>query len=204
MIVACLWFCRGRGSDGPRISPWRSRKIAVVISNAQQTHGSWCWETRPRLAPKTRVGLTEATGLRLPERYRPRRRRHFEGHHRGGLQGHSSFNPNRRRRLRRERGQGEEGGYFPSFCIDREINSTDARPPHNSSRTTTPAASSWASTSSSRSAREGKYAELLGLVGDNNTTNRSTGFHSVVGSLPRLEDGGAAVGGTSTAPRPWT
>ena len=28
--------------------------------------------------------------------------------------------------------------------------------------------------------KEGKYAELLGLVGDNNTWNRSEGFHSVV------------------------
>lgn len=34
--------------------------------------------------------------------------------------------------------------------------------------------------------RKGKYAELLGLVGDNNTWNRSKGFHSVVDNFPDL------------------
>jgi ribose transport system substrate-binding protein len=32
--------------------------------------------------------------------------------------------------------------------------------------------------------REGKYVELLGLVGDNNTWARSKGFHSVVDNYP--------------------
>ena len=35
--------------------------------------------------------------------------------------------------------------------------------------------------------RKGKYAELLGLVGDNNTWNRSKGFHTVVDNYPALE-----------------
>ena len=35
--------------------------------------------------------------------------------------------------------------------------------------------------------RKGKYAELLGLVGDNNTWNRSKGFHTVVDNYPELE-----------------
>lgn len=34
---------------------------------------------------------------------------------------------------------------------------------------------------------EGKYAELLGLVGDNNTWNRSKGFHVVVDNYPGLK-----------------
>ena len=33
----------------------------------------------------------------------------------------------------------------------------------------------------------GKYVELLGLVGDNNTWNRSKGFHSVVDRYPGLK-----------------
>jgi ribose transport system substrate-binding protein len=33
----------------------------------------------------------------------------------------------------------------------------------------------------------GKYAELLGIVGDNNTWNRSKGFHSVVDNYPGLK-----------------
>jgi ribose transport system substrate-binding protein len=34
---------------------------------------------------------------------------------------------------------------------------------------------------------EGNYVELLGLVGDNNTHNRSKGFHSVVDRFPGLK-----------------
>ena len=68
---------------------------------------------------------------------------------------------------------------IPLFCIDREINSTNA------------ATSQMLSDSYSGCVKlgqffvktigkEGEYAELLGIVGDNNTWNRSKGFHSVV------------------------
>ncbi len=75
---------------------------------------------------------------------------------------------------------------IPVFCIDREINSTNA------------ATSQMLSDSYSgcvalgqyfvkQVGREGKYAELLGIVGDNNTWNRSKGFHSVVDRFPGLK-----------------
>ena len=35
--------------------------------------------------------------------------------------------------------------------------------------------------------QEGNYVEILGLVGDNNTWNRSNGFHSVVDEFPGLK-----------------
>lgn len=74
----------------------------------------------------------------------------------------------------------------PVFCIDREINTNDA------------ATSQILSDSYSGCValgqkfvevvgEEGKYAELMGLVGDNNTRNRSGGFHSVVDRYPGLE-----------------
>lgn len=74
---------------------------------------------------------------------------------------------------------------IPVFCMDREINSSDA------------ATSQLLSDSYSGCValgqyfvktvgKEGKYAELLGLVGDNNTFNRSKGFHSVVDRFPGL------------------
>jgi ribose transport system substrate-binding protein len=74
----------------------------------------------------------------------------------------------------------------PVFCIDREINSKDA------------AVSQMLSDNYSGCqkigeyfvktvGKEGKYAELLGLVGDNNTWNRSKGFHSVVDRFPGLK-----------------
>ncbi len=73
----------------------------------------------------------------------------------------------------------------PVFCIDREINATDA------------ATSQMLSDSYSgcvalgqyfvkQVGKEGKYAELLGIVGDNNTWNRSKGFHSVVDRYTNL------------------
>jgi ribose transport system substrate-binding protein len=75
---------------------------------------------------------------------------------------------------------------IPVFCIDREINSTNA------------ATSQMLSDSYSGSVKlgqyfvktvgkEGEYAELLGIVGDNNTWNRSKGFHSVVDRFPGLK-----------------
>lgn len=74
---------------------------------------------------------------------------------------------------------------IPVFCMDREINSTDA------------AVSQYLSDNYSgcvqlgqyfvEKVKKGKYVELLGLVGDNNTFNRSSGFHSVVDQYPDLE-----------------
>lgn len=73
----------------------------------------------------------------------------------------------------------------PTFCMDREVNSLDA------------ATSQIISDSFSGCVelgeyfvrqlnKKGKYVELLGLVGDNNTWNRSKGFHSVVDHFPEL------------------
>src|ERR1041385_534917 len=74
----------------------------------------------------------------------------------------------------------------PVFCIDREINATNA------------ATAQMLSDNYSGCValgqyfvkvvgKEGKYAELLGIVGDNNTWNRSKGFHSVVDRYPKLK-----------------
>jgi ABC-type sugar transport system substrate-binding protein len=74
----------------------------------------------------------------------------------------------------------------PVFCIDREINSTNA------------ATCQMLSDSYSGCVKlgqyfvktvgkDGEYAELLGIVGDNNTWNRSKGFHSVVDRYPGLK-----------------
>lgn len=75
---------------------------------------------------------------------------------------------------------------IPVFCMDREINSTDD------------AVSQILSDNYSgcvtlgqhfvkRVGEQGSYVELLGLVGDNNTWNRSKGFHSVVDRYPDLK-----------------
>jgi ribose transport system substrate-binding protein len=75
---------------------------------------------------------------------------------------------------------------IPTFCMDREINANDA------------AASQILSDNYSgcvalgqyfvkKVEKKGTYVELLGLVGDNNTWNRSKGFHSVVDNYPDLK-----------------
>ena len=75
---------------------------------------------------------------------------------------------------------------IPVFCMDRELNN--------------PAAATSQIVSDSYSgcvelgslfvrslAKKGKYVELLGLVGDNNTWNRSKGFHAVVDEFSEIE-----------------
>jgi len=75
---------------------------------------------------------------------------------------------------------------IPTFCMDREINSNTA------------AVSQILSDNYSgcvalgqyfvkKLNQQGTYVELLGLVGDNNTWNRSKGFHSVVDNFPDLK-----------------
>ncbi len=75
---------------------------------------------------------------------------------------------------------------IPTFCMDREINTNDA------------AVSQILSDNYSgcmalgqyfveKMGRQGTYVELLGLVGDNNTWNRSRGFHSVIDNYPELK-----------------
>lgn len=75
---------------------------------------------------------------------------------------------------------------IPVFCMDREINSKDA------------ATSQILSDSYGGCVKlgeyfvrnlneKGNYVEILGLVGDNNTWNRSYGFHSVVDEFPGLK-----------------
>lgn len=73
----------------------------------------------------------------------------------------------------------------PVFCMDREVNTTNG------------ATSQILSDSYSgcvalgrhfveKMNKKGKYVELLGLVSDNNTWNRSKGFHSLVDNYPGL------------------
>jgi ribose transport system substrate-binding protein len=75
---------------------------------------------------------------------------------------------------------------IPVFCVDRELNADDA------------AAAQVLSDNYAGCVdlgqhfvevvgEEAEYAELLGLLGDNNTRNRSEGFHSVVDTFPGLK-----------------
>lgn len=68
---------------------------------------------------------------------------------------------------------------LPVFCIDREINASDAAVSQLVSDNYTGCVE-LGQYFIEKMGEEGKYVELLGLVGDNNTWNRSKGFHNVV------------------------
>jgi ribose transport system substrate-binding protein len=74
----------------------------------------------------------------------------------------------------------------PTFCIDREINANDVA-------VTQILSDNYAGCVElgqyfvQRMNEKGKYVELLGILGDNNTWNRSKGFHSVVDNYPELK-----------------
>lgn len=74
----------------------------------------------------------------------------------------------------------------PVFCMDREVNSTEAATSQilSDSYSGCVALGKYFVTTMNK---QGKYVELLGLVGDNNTWNRSKGFHSVVDNYPGLK-----------------
>lgn len=75
---------------------------------------------------------------------------------------------------------------IPTFCMDREINSTE-------DAVTQILSDNYAGCVAlgkyfvKKLNNKGTYVELLGLVGDNNTWNRSKGFHSVVDNYPEIK-----------------
>lgn len=75
---------------------------------------------------------------------------------------------------------------IPVFCIDREINATNAATAQMLSDSYTGCVK-LGEYFVEQVGEEGKYVELLGIVGDNNTWNRSKGFHSVVDRYPKLK-----------------
>lgn len=74
---------------------------------------------------------------------------------------------------------------IPTFCMDREINSRDAAVTQLLSDNFTGCVK-LGQYFVREMDQEGTYVEILGLVGDNNTWNRSRGFHSVVDEFPGL------------------
>jgi ribose transport system substrate-binding protein len=75
---------------------------------------------------------------------------------------------------------------IPVFCMDREVNSTEAA----TSQILSDSYSGCVALGKyfvQQLNKKGKYVELLGLVGDNNTWNRSKGFHEVVDHYPGLK-----------------
>ena len=75
---------------------------------------------------------------------------------------------------------------IPTFCMDREINSRDAAATQLLSDSFTGCVK-LGQYFVRQVGKKGNYVEILGLVGDNNTWNRSKGFHSVIDEFPDLK-----------------
>ncbi len=75
---------------------------------------------------------------------------------------------------------------IPTFCIDREINSNDVAITQILSDNYSGCVEMGQYFVKKMNGK-GKYVELLGILGDNNTWNRSKGFHSVVDNYPELK-----------------
>ncbi len=75
---------------------------------------------------------------------------------------------------------------IPVFCMDREVNSVDA-PTSQILSDSYSGAVAIGKYFTQQLNKKGKYVELLGIVGDNNTWARSKGFHSVVDHYPSLK-----------------
>ena len=74
----------------------------------------------------------------------------------------------------------------PTFCIDREINSNEVAVTQILSDNYTGCVE-MGQYFVKKMNKKGTYVELLGILGDNNTWNRSKGFHSVVDNYPELK-----------------
>jgi ribose transport system substrate-binding protein len=75
---------------------------------------------------------------------------------------------------------------IPVFCMDREVNSDDAATSQILSDNYSGCVEIGIEFVKSLH-QKGKYVEIIGLVGDNNTWARSGGFHSVVDKFPNLK-----------------
>jgi ribose transport system substrate-binding protein len=75
---------------------------------------------------------------------------------------------------------------IPVFCMDREVNSSKAATSQILSDNYSGCVALGKEFVQDQHQR-GNYVEILGIVGDNNTWNRSKGFHSVVDRYPGLK-----------------
>jgi len=174
LLVLMLAACSGRKDTG------ESKKIAIVVSTLNNPWFVFLAETAAAKAQE----LGYETKIFDSQNNTALESNHFENAIASGY-GAILFNPTDADGSVSNVMKAKNAG-VPVFCMDREVNSSDA------------AASQILSDSYSGCValgkyfvetmhKKGKYVELLGLVSDNNTWNRSKGFHSLVDYYPGLK-----------------
>ena len=172
--VICLLACNGHEE-----SPQSSTKIAVVISTL---NNPWFVVLAETAASQARE-LGYETTIFDSQNNTALETDHFENAIASGYAA-ILFNPTDADGSITNVRMAKKAG-LPVFCMDREINATDAA-------TSQILSDSYAGCVAigkyfvEKLNKQGKYVEILGMVGDNNTWSRSQGFHSVVDHYPDL------------------
>lgn len=179
-ITILLALCIIAGCGNQENSPPSNQKVAVVISTL---NNPWFVVLAETAAEEAR-SLGYETTIFDSQNNTALETDHFENAITSGYAA-ILFNPTDADGSIANVRMAKEAG-IPVFCMDREVNSTEV------------AVSQILSDSYSgcvamgkyfveKLNKRGKYVEILGLVGDNNTWSRSKGFHAVVDHYPDLE-----------------
>ncbi len=181
-MVVYLLGCKksDTGTDSGRKAPEQKPRIAVVISTLNNPWFVVLAETAKARAEE----LGYAATIFDSQNDTAKEAAHFENIIAGGYKA-ILFNPTDANSSIANVRKAKNAG-IPVFCIDREINATDAAVSQILSDNYT-GAMLIGQYFVKVVGTNAKYAELLGLVGDNNTWNRSRGFHSVVDRYPALK-----------------
>jgi len=182
VMVVYLLGCKksDTGTDSGRKAPEQKPRIAVVISTLNNPWFVVLAETAKARAEE----LGYAATIFDSQNDTAKEAAHFENIIAGGYKA-ILFNPTDANSSIANVRKAKNAG-IPVFCIDREINATDAAVSQILSDNYT-GAMLIGQYFVKVVGTNAKYAELLGLVGDNNTWNRSRGFHSVVDRYPALK-----------------
>ena len=174
-LLATLWV--GSCRKGPQ--PEASKRIAVVISTLNNP-----WFVVLKDAAK---GRAEALGYQVVVFDSQNSPAAEAGHFDTIIDGKYAailFNPTDAEGSIASVKRAKDAG-IPTFCMDREISANDVAISQILSDNFTGCVA-LGEYFVEKLGGKGTYVELLGLLGDNNTRNRSDGFHSVVDNHPEL------------------
>jgi ribose transport system substrate-binding protein len=168
------------GGCGKRPQPEAAKKIAVVVSTLNNP-----WFVVLKDAAKTRA---EELGYKVDVFDSQNSPAAEAGHFDTIIDGKYAailFNPTDAEGSIASVQRAKDAG-IPTFCMDREISANDVAITQILSDNFTGCVA-LGEYFVQKVGEEGAYVELLGLLGDNNTKNRSDGFHSVVDNHPGLK-----------------
>jgi ABC-type sugar transport system substrate-binding protein len=176
-VAACLAVFAGCNSSSKSNEP---KKIAIVVSTLNNPWFVFLAETAQKKAKE----LGYESKIFDSQNNAALESDHFEN---AIVSGYNAilFNPTDAAGSVANATKAQEAG-IPVFCMDREINSTEAATSQilsDSYSACVELGKLFAETLN----KKGNYAELLGIVSDNNTWNRSKGFHSAVDNFPEMK-----------------